>query len=148
MKINSVRYCDVCGKRIGDLENGGYVFLNEVNEATERHYCSDHMFMGEKFQKLICHEASDDIFESNCKNHKNYLTSKERNKEITNLEMYDILSKLFEKHYGYLFDYFGKTLGIDDEVMQYNKNLLSADIAYNRLKVKGKIKKEKEEIKC
>ena len=147
MIINTIRYCDVCGKRIGDFESGSYVYF-DGKETIERHYCSDHMFMGEKFQKLTC-GASDDIFESNCKTDtKTHSSFKETSKEITNLEVYDTLSELFEKYFNYSIDCFGHNLGMDNDFIEYYKNTLSADIKYNRLKIKGKIKEEKEETEC
>ena len=138
MKINGKRYCDVCGRRIiGDFDGAYYGF--ECGKSP-RDYCLDHTFIGDNFLQICSGEEDvfiNDRVKDNC--------VPAASKEVSNLELYDILSGLFEKHCGYLASY----AIIDKDIVKHYKNLLAADINYNRLIAKGKIEnKEKEETEC
>lgn len=138
MKINGKCYCDVCLEQIEEIYENCFSFPDE-DKIQERNYCKDHRVIYNLWNEI---NNGKDVGKLTFPNKEE---SKPGNKELPNLELYDILSGLFKTHYGYLVDH----VISDKDVVEYYKNSLAADINYNRLKVKGKIEnKEKEETKC
>lgn len=122
MRIDDKIYCDVCLEKI-DRNSNDCLTCNF--DDVERHYCGTHRIIGDLLQEAFIHGK--DI---------ENLISRQETKGVSNLEVYDILSSLFVKHFNYMIN----MSSWDKDIKEYYKKNLETDVAYNRLIAKGVIK--------
>lgn len=140
MIINKKCYCDVCLQEIEDKPEVRFMFPggDNINNIQERHYCNEHRMWYNLWEDLRHGEDIGKLaFQNKAKE------NEKENKEVSVSELYDILSELCKKHYNYLADI---TIP-DKDLRDYYKQVLEADITYNRMKTQGKIT-EKENKEC
>lgn len=138
MIIKGKCYCDVCMKELQNTCDTCFVIsganLDDGHEYQERHYCNEHRVWYELWYAI---RNGEDVGQLAFPNQTDKTETKEK-KEVSTLELYDILSDLLKRHHNYLVDYLMK----DTDVNLYYKNCLDADINFNRLKVRGELTDE------
>lgn len=139
MKINGKTYCDVCLKEITNTCERCFSIsgenLDDAYETQERHYCNEHRAWyklwyeiknGKDIGKLILPNKTEEKV-------------KEK-KEASVLEAYDVIMDVFAEAYEHLVDI---TVS-DKDIQDYYKTNLATQISYNRLKIRGEVKDDKQ----
>lgn len=138
MIIKGKCYCDVCMKELQNTCETCFVIsganLDDRHECQERHYCKDHRVWYELWYSI---RNGEDVGQLTFPKQIDEAGEKEK-KEVSNLELYDIITNIFSKYYGYLINCFG-----DSDFKEYVTKYLDAEIVNGRLKVKGIIKNDK-----
>ena len=132
MIINGKCYCDVCLEPINNTSETCFVFSggSRNNGEQERHYCKDHRVFYDLWQEIYNGEDIGKLMFP-----KNKVEKNKENKEISNMEVYNIVTKLLQKYLGFFYDCME-----DKDITEYWKNTLQSDVDYHRLVLKGAIK--------
>ena len=130
MIIKGKRYCDVCLKELDSSANCITISgasLDEHQEFQERHYCKEHRVWYDLWYAI---RNGDKIDTSDIPN------LKVEKKEITSLELYDLITDTIQKYLGYTLE----AIPMDRDLVECMKKNLDSEVSFNRLKVRGVIK--------